>query len=219
MCKKAVIVLSGGMDSGVLLAELWHSQSYKEIHALTFQYGSNHNERELEKANVLVKKYKVTHKIIDLDFIGNLFKSSLLEGADAIPEGHYAAVNMKSTVVPFRNGIMLAIAAGYADSIEADHLFIGSHSGDHFVYPDCRPNFNIHMEAAVAYGTSKGVELFRPYEHITKRAIGLKGNSLAFDFSDTYTCYKGREKHCGKCGACVERKQALEGFDTTEYES
>jgi 7-cyano-7-deazaguanine synthase len=215
--KKAVIVLSGGMDSGVLLADLTRQNCY-EIHALTFNYGSNHNPRENECAKKLAEKYGCkSHKVVMLPFIKETFDSSLLQGAEAIPEGHYAEESMKSTVVPFRNGIMLSIAAGYAESIKAELLFIGNHAGDHFIYPDCRPDFIEAMRETIKTGTFKNILLLSPYCDIDKRAIGKLGKVLNFDFSETYTCYKGDEKHCGVCGSCTERKEALEGFDTTEY--
>lgn len=216
--KKVVVVLSGGMDSGVLLASLAHTGGKKEIHALTFNYGSNHAKQEIAKAKILAKKYANYHVIIPLKFIKGLFKSSLLSGAKEIPEGHYQAENMKSTVVPFRNGIMLSIAIGYAESIGAEKVMIGAHSGDHYIYPDCRPEFLAAIKAAARLGTFTGVTIVSPFKHMSKRDIGNLGESIKFNFSYTYTCYKGRKKHCGKCGSCVERKEALEGFDTTTYE-
>jgi 7-cyano-7-deazaguanine synthase len=124
---------------------------------------------------------------------------------------------MKSTVVPFRNGIMLSIAAGLAESYELDAIMLANHSGDHAIYPDCRPEFIEGMAAAVEAGTYNGVKVVSPYCNMTKREIALRGRELGVDYSLTYSCYKGGEKHCGKCGTCVERKEALEGFDPTEY--
>ena len=149
------------------------------------------------------------------------FKSSLLSGADAIPEGHYADENMKSTVVPFRNGIMLAIAAGIAETNDISHIMIANHSGDHTIYPDCRENFISAMSAATHAGTYNGVTLFAPYTNITKSQIAKRGKELGIDYTETWSCYKGGEKHCGKCGTCVERKEALRDAgieDKTEYE-
>ncbi len=147
------------------------------------------------------------------------FKSSLLKnGFEEIPEGHHAADNMKSTVVPFRNGIMLSIAAGIAESEGAQYVLMANHSGDHFIYPDCRPEFVETMNQAIFAGTTNGVKLLAPYTALSKRDIALRGQQLGVDFAKTYSCYKGGEKHCGKCGTCVERKEALEGFDPTEYE-
>jgi 7-cyano-7-deazaguanine synthase len=217
--KKAVVILSGGMDSGVLLAKLRSDGEIKDIHTLNFQYGSNHNAREGRLAEMLSEKYHCSsHLTVPLDFIRDHFKSSLLAGAGAVPEGHYAAESMKSTVVPFRNGIMLSLAVGYAESVGTDAVFIGNHAGDHFIYPDCRPAFIKFMDATAASGTFLAVRIKSPFCDMTKRDIGLAGNAIGFDFSLTYSCYKGGEKHCGKCGSCTERKEALAGFDTTEYE-
>ena len=211
---KAVLVYSGGLDSTTLLYE------YKESIALavSFDYGSKHNKRELEFAAINCARLGIRHMVIPLEFIGRYFKSDLLESGGEIPEGSYADENMKSTVVPFRNGIMLAIAAGLAESYELDAIMLANHSGDHAIYPDCRPEFIEGMASAVKEGTYNGVKLVSPYCNLTKRDIALRGRELGVDFSLTYSCYKGGEKHCGKCGTCTERREALEGFDPTEYE-
>ncbi|MBR4595834.1 MAG: 7-cyano-7-deazaguanine synthase QueC [Bacteroidales bacterium] len=211
---KAVLVYSGGLDSTTLLYE------YKDSIALavSFDYGSKHNKRELEFAALNCKRLGIRHLVIPLEFMGKYFKSDLLIGGGDIPEGSYADENMKSTVVPFRNGIMLSIAAGLAESYELDAIMLANHSGDHAIYPDCRPEFIEGMAAAVEAGTYNGVKVVSPYCNMTKREIALRGRELGVDFSLTYSCYKGGEKHCGRCGTCVERKEALEGFDPTEYE-
>lgn len=126
---------------------------------------------------------------------------------------------MKSTVVPFRNGIMLSIAAGVAESNGLKRILIANHFGDHAIYPDCRKSFIDPMREAIKEGTYEQIEVFAPYTSISKRDIGLIGQKLGIDYATTYSCYKGGEKHCGKCGTCVERKEALEGFDPTEYEN
>ena len=210
---KAVLVYSGGLDSTTLLYE------YKDSIALavSFDYGSKHNKRELEFAALNCKRLGIRHLVISLEFMGKYFRSDLLIGGGDIPEGSYADENMKSTVVPFRNGIMLSIAAGLAESYELDAIMLANHSGDHAIYPDCRPEFIEGMAAAVEAGTYNGVKVVSPYCNMTKRDIALRGRELGVDFSLTYSCYKGGEKHCGRCGTCVERKEALEGFDPTEY--
>lgn len=210
---KAVLVYSGGLDSTTLLYE------YKDSIALavSFDYGSKHNKRELEFAAINCRRLGIRHLVIPLEFMGKYFRSDLLIGGGDIPEGSYADSNMKSTVVPFRNGIMLSIAAGLAESYELDAIMLANHSGDHAIYPDCRPEFIEGMAAAVEAGTYNGVKVVSPYCNMTKRDIALRGRELGVDFSLTYSCYKGGEKHCGKCGTCVERKEALEGFDPTEY--
>lgn len=215
--KDSLIVVSGGMDSITLLYDM------KERIALgvSFNYGSNHNEREIAFAKLHCERLGIKHIVIDLDFMSRYFKSSLLEGADAIPEGHYAAENMKSTVVPFRNGIMLAIAAGLAESEGLKYLMIANHSGDHTIYPDCRPEFIRAMSDATRFGTYPNIEILAPYTNITKSDIARRGKQLGINYAETWSCYKGGEKHCGKCGTCVERKEALHDAgidDPTEYE-
>jgi 7-cyano-7-deazaguanine synthase len=144
-----------------------------------------------------------------------------LDGADAIPEGHYADENMKSTVVPFRNGIMLSIACGIAESRGLKYVLIANHAGDHSIYPDCRATFISSMSDAMAYGTYQNVKISAPYTTISKSDIAILGKGLGIDYTKTYSCYKGGEKHCGKCGTCVERKEAMQDagiIDKTEYE-
>ena len=211
---RAVLIYSGGLDSTTLLYE------YREHIALavTFDYGSKHNAREIAYARENCGRLGIKHLVIPLDFMGRYFKSSLLLGGGQIPEGAYAEDNMKSTVVPFRNGIMLSVAAGLAESYGLDTVLIANHSGDHALYPDCRPAFVEAMDAAVQAGTYEGVRVVSPYCGITKREIALRGKELGVDFGLTYSCYKGGEKHCGKCGTCTERREALEGFDPTIYE-
>ena len=198
MDKDCVLILSGGMDSTTML----HEYAGRIALAVSFDYGSNHNAREIEYARMNCEITGVEHIVIPLTFMGRYFNSSLLEGADKIPDGHYAEDNMKSTVVPFRNGIMLAVAAGLAESRGLKHVMMANHGGDHTIYPDCRPEF------AAATELSKG-------------EIAAHGKGLGMDYSLTYSCYKGREKHCGTCGTCVERKEALAAAgidDPTEYE-
>lgn len=215
--KDALIVVSGGMDSITLLNE------FKEEIALavTFDYGSNHARKEIAFAKLHCERLGVKHIIIPLDFIHQYFKSSLLEGADAIPEGHYEDENMKSTVVPFRNGIMLAIACGLAESNGLHRVMIANHAGDHAIYPDCRRDFILAMDEAMTKGTYEGVEIFAPYTSISKTDIARRGKKMGLDYAETWSCYRGGEKHCGKCGTCVERKEALHDAgieDLTEYE-
>ncbi|WP_443701681.1 7-cyano-7-deazaguanine synthase QueC [Prevotella sp.] len=215
--KDSIIIVSGGMDSVTLLYD------YKDRIALgiSFDYGSNHNAKEIPFAKLHCERLGIKHVTIPLDFMHQYFKSSLLEGADAIPEGHYQDENMKSTVVPFRNGIMLAIAAGMAESYGLSHVMIANHGGDHAIYPDCRPEFISAMSNATEAGSYNGVTVLAPYTNITKGDIARRGNELGIDYNETWSCYKGGEKHCGKCGTCVERKEALHyaGIeDTTEYE-
>lgn len=215
--KDSVIILSGGMDSVTLLHE------YKEEIALaiTFDYGSNHAAKEIAFAKEHCTELGIEHIIIPLGFIHQYFKSSLLEGADAIPEGNYDDENMKSTVVPFRNGIMLSIACGLAESRGLHRVMIANHGGDHAIYPDCRQEFIESMSAAMQNGTYEGVSVFAPYTNITKSDIARHGAEIGVDYKRTWSCYRGQEKHCGKCGTCTERKEAFKEAgveDPTEYE-
>lgn len=215
--KDSIIILSGGLDSTTMLYDYADSIAL----ALSFDYGSNHNKKELAFAAYHCNQLGIEHIIIPLEFIHQYFHSSLLSGAEAIPEGQYDDESMRSTVVPFRNGIMLAIAAGMAEDRRLARILMANHSGDHAIYPDCRPEFVQALAAAVQAGTYNGVELFTPYTHWTKTDIALRGKELGIDYSKTWSCYKGGEKHCGKCGTCTERRQALQEagiVDTTEYD-
>ncbi len=215
--KNSVIILSGGMDSVTLL----HAFKAQIQIAITFDYGSNHNKREIEMAKYHCQQLGIEHIIIPLEFIGKYFKSSLLAGADAVPDGHYADENMKSTVVPFRNGIMLSIACGIAESRELNYVMIANHAGDHSIYPDCRATFIDSMSEAMSYGTYNNVKIEAPFTTLTKTDIARLGNELGVDYTKTYSCYKGGEKHCGTCGTCTERKEAFRDAgvkDPTEYE-
>lgn len=215
--KDSAIIVSGGMDSITLL----YDRQDEIALGISFDYGSNHNAREIPLARMHCERLGIRHVTIDLAFMHQHFKSSLLEGAEAIPEGHYADDNMKSTVVPFRNGIMLSIAVGIAESHGLGKVLIANHGGDHTIYPDCRPEFIQAIDAASRAGTYAQVSVVAPYTNITKADIAAIGRRLGIDYAETWSCYKGGEKHCGKCGTCVERKEALAlaGIaDTTEYE-
>ncbi len=217
MSKDALIVVSGGMDSITMLYE------YKDEIALgiSFDYGSNHNANEIPLAKMHCDRLGIKHITLPLSFMQQHFKSSLLEGGNAIPEGHYNSENMASTVVPFRNGIMLSIACGIAESNGLQRVLIANHGGDHNIYPDCRPEFIDAMSNAMTAGTDTKVKIFAPYTNITKAQIARHGKALGIDYSETWSCYKGGNKHCGKCGTCIERKEALMEagiVDTTEYE-
>lgn len=218
MEKDALIVLSGGMDSVTMLHEYADTIDL----AVTFNYGSNHNMREIACARRQCERLGIELVEIDLSFIGRYFHSSLLEGAESIPEGGYDFDNMKSTVVPFRNGIMLAAAAGLAESHGLKAVMIANHAGDHAIYPDCRESFIKAMGAAISAGTYENIELRAPYTLLSKAEIARHGKKLGVDYGDTYSCYKGGEKHCGRCGTCIERREALAEAgidDPTVYEN
>lgn len=215
--KDSVIIVSGGMDSVTMLYEM------KDRIALgvSFDYGSNHNAREIAFAGLHCERLGIRHIVIRLDFMCRYFKSSLFEGAGAVPEGHYDDDNMRSTVVPFRNGIMLSVAAGIAESNGLRYLMIANHGGDHAIYPDCRPEFIRAMSDATKFGTYPGVEIVAPYTELTKSDIARKGKTLGVNYAETWSCYKGGDRHCGRCGTCVERREALRDAgieDLTEYD-
>lgn len=205
MTKDSLIVLSGGMDSVSLL----YVRRETIALAVTFDYGSNHAGREIAMARENCRRLGIEHLVIPLDFMAKYFKSALLEGADAIPDADYATENMTATVVPFRNGIMLSIAAGIAESRGLKRVLIANHSGDHTIYPDCRPGFISAMSEATRRGTYPGIVVDAPFTNLTKAEIARQGSAAGADFSLTYSCYKGGEHHCGKCATCRERRQAF----------
>ena len=216
MKKDTVIILSGGMDSVTLL----YDQQERIALAVSFDYGSKHNDREIPFACLHCERLGIPHIVIPLDFMTKYFKSSLLEGGEEIPEGHYADENMKSTVVPFRNGIMLSIAVGIAESNDLRFVMMANHAGDHTIYPDCTPQFVDAFDEATRAGTFVKVGLLSPFTNWTKTDIARRGKELGINYAETWSCYKGEEKHCGKCGTCVERREALSEAgieDPTEY--
>ena len=218
MKKKVVVLVSGGMDSVSALYEA--HRTHQVIGALSFDYGSKHNHKEIPFAASHSQHLGIPHHVIRLEFVGQLFKSDLLKSGGAIPDGHYEEQSMKKTVVPFRNGIMLSIAGGFAESIEAQGLVIAAHAGDHAIYPDCREDFMKAMGDAIRLGTYAQIEILRPFIHSTKAEIARRGHELGVDFSKTWSCYKGETVHCGTCGTCVERREAfmLAGLsDPTAY--
>lgn len=205
------------MDSVTLL----HYMKSRISLAVSFDYGSNHNSREIECAKWQCSRLGIEHLVIPLSFMKDYFKSSLLEGGDSIPKDDYDEDNMKSTVVPFRNGIMLAVACGLAESRGLQHVMMANHSGDHSIYPDCRPEFTKAMSQAMQAGTYPGITLIDPFTGLTKGEIAKIGKELGVDYSHTYSCYCGGEKHCGTCATCRERKEAMKfaGLDDpTNYE-
>jgi 7-cyano-7-deazaguanine synthase len=213
---KSLLVYSGGLDSTVLL----YKYRINTVMAVSFIYGAKHNFREIDKAIHNCSKLGIEHRIIDLRSVGKHLKSSLFSESD-VPSGKYNGENMRSTVVPFRNGIMLSICAGIAESNDVDTIMIANHTGDHFIYPDCRPEFIEMMHRAVLCGTEGKIKLLAPFTNIDKIQIVKIGRDLGIDFSETWTCYNGREIHCGVCGSCNERKESFKLAkikDPTEYE-
>ena len=206
MSQKVVVVFSGGMDSFTVL-NLAVKQDL-EVFALSFDYGQRH-KKELDYAARACGALHVQHKIVDISAINQLIGGSSLTSSIDVAEGHYEEESMKSTVVPNRNMILLSMAVGYAVSIEANKVYYGAHSGDHAIYPDCRPEFVHKMNDVCAIANYEAVEIVTPYLNVSKTAILEAGLEMGLDYNLTWTCYNGREKACGKCGACQERLQAF----------
>jgi 7-cyano-7-deazaguanine synthase len=206
---KVIVLCSGGMDSVVALH--WARREHEVAAAVSFDYGAKHNARELPMAAEQAALIGARHVVIPLRFMDELFESALLSSGGEIPEGHYEAENMKQTVVPFRNAIMLSVATGLAESMGAEGLVIAAHGGDHAIYPDCREDFMQAMGDAMRLGTYAGVRLLRPFIAMKKDRIAAEGARLGVDFARTWSCYKGGAVHCGRCGTCVERREAFIG--------
>tara|TARA_Y100001973_G_scaffold18871_2_gene27773 strand:+ start:1918 stop:2577 length:660 start_codon:yes stop_codon:yes gene_type:complete len=217
---KVVVIYSGGMDSFTVLHRALRDGH--EVYALSFNYGQRH-VKELEVARKVTNALNVPHKVVDITTINELIaNSSLTSNTTDIPEGHYEEASMQSTVVPNRNMILLSLAIGYAVSIGAEAVYYGAHSGDHAIYPDCRPEFVQRMNEVSKIANYEPVEIAVPYLANDKAEILRDGLAMGLDYSNTWTCYNGREKACGKCGACVERLEAFAANNATDplsYES
>jgi 7-cyano-7-deazaguanine synthase len=205
--QRALVVYSGGMDSTTAL--YWARREYAEVATISIAYGAKHNAREYAAAQKICALLGVANTRLELPFIGQLFTSSLLQGGAAIPHADYAPENLTSTIVPFRNGIMLAVAAGFAADRNFAVLILGNHGGDHEIYPDCRPEFIAGMATAIRCGTHPAVELLAPFCYLTKTQIAQRGKELGVDFALTYSCYEGGAEPCGQCATCRERARAL----------
>ncbi len=217
--KKTLVVCSGGLDSVTLAYQV--AAERQLIGLLTFDYGQRH-KKEIDFAVLAAKRLGVPHRVIDIAHIGALLSSSLTDNSLAVPEGHYSADNMATTVVPNRNAIMLTIAFGLADSIGAEAVGIAVHGGDHFIYPDCRPEFIAQFAKmqALALGKNPAIELYTPYLTITKGDIAKQSVQYRVPLHETWSCYQGGEQHCGRCGTCVERLEAIayaNAEDSSDY--
>ncbi|MDF2179328.1 7-cyano-7-deazaguanine synthase QueC [Aliiglaciecola sp. CAU 1673] len=218
MAQKVVVIFSGGMDSFTVLNKAFRQGH--DVYALTFDYGQRHC-KEIDYAAKVCQELGISHKVIDIRSINGILAGSSLTDDIDVPEGHYAEDNMKSTVVPNRNMILLSLAVGYAVSLGANKVYYGAHSGDHTIYPDCRPEFVKRMNDVCAIANYEPVEIVTPYLNDSKIEILADGLAMGLDYSKTWTCYNGREKACGKCGACDERLEAfrINGVsDPLEYE-
>jgi 7-cyano-7-deazaguanine synthase len=213
MSEKVVVIYSGGMDSYTVLNKA--IKSGFDVYALSFNYGQRH-VKELEVAASVCADLNVHHKVVDISAINQLIGGSSLTDDIEVPEGHYEEESMKSTVVPNRNMILLSLAVGYAVSLKANKVFYGAHSGDHAIYPDCRPEFVEKMSDVCRIANYEEVEIVCPYLNNTKIEILTDGLEMGLDYSHTWTCYNGREKACGKCGACQERLEAFSLNNATD---
>lgn len=213
----AVAIYSGGMDSCTLVYDL--ARTY-EVHTLSFDYGQRHR-KELDYARAVARDLGIFHKTISLLQLRDLLgRSSLTDVTIDVPEGHYTDETMKATIVPNRNAIMLSIAYGFAVSIGAKLVAIAAHAGDHPIYPDCRQGFIEMLSVTLSTGNDSDIYIHAPYTNRTKADIARLGNELGVPWNHTWSCYKGLSLHCGRCGTCVERREAfaLAGInDPTEY--
>ncbi len=216
---RTIVICSGGLDSVSLAHKIAVEQEL--VGLLSFDYGQRHR-KELDFAAACARRLGVPHEIIDITGVGRHLTGSALTDDIDVPDGHYAEETMKATVVPNRNAIMLAIAFGLASAQKAEAVAVAVHGGDHFIYPDCRPGFidafqKMQDEALDGYGA---VRLYAPYVDVPKAAIVADGARHGTPFVETWSCYKGGENHCGRCGTCVERREAfhLAGVDDpTDY--
>ena len=216
---KTTLVCSGGLDSVSLAHVLANDGQLSRL--VSFDYGQRHN-KELAFAAACSERLNVPHHVIDLRSVGASLTGSALTDDLDVPDGHYAEDTMKVTVVPNRNAIMLTIAYGVAAAAGDDAVAAAVHGGDHFIYPDCRPAFTSSFETMQRYALDgyADISLFTPYVHVSKAEIAAEGLRLGIDYRKTWSCYKGGETHCGRCGTCVERREAFHlagGIDPTEY--
>lgn len=219
MTKKVVVVYSGGMDSYTLLN--WVYSKGFDVYAISFDYGQRH-AKELTYAIRACYNLDIDHHVINMRGLKDVITLSALTSDTPVPEGHYEEESMKQTVVPNRNMILLSIASAYALSIGAECVYFGAHSGDHAIYPDCRLPFIEAVNDTLQLGNYGQVTVYAPFLDLTKTDIASIGLSLGIDYTNAWTCYNGRDKACGKCGACVERKEAITtsgATDNMQYEN
>ncbi|MBO6850606.1 MAG: 7-cyano-7-deazaguanine synthase QueC [Marinobacter sp.] len=213
MSETVVVIYSGGMDSFTLM-HLARARGH-QVHALSFDYGQRH-VRELECARDVCARAGIPHQVLDIRALSTVMAGSALTSEVAVPEGHYAEDSMKATVVPNRNMILLSLATGYAVTAGASAVWYGAHGGDHAIYPDCRPEFVEKMDAVCRVANYQPVAIEAPFMAMDKSAILAEGLKLNLDYSQTWTCYNGRERACGVCGSCVERQEAFAAHGLTD---
>ncbi|WP_417814009.1 7-cyano-7-deazaguanine synthase QueC [Thalassospira alkalitolerans] len=218
---KTIVVCSGGLDSVTLAYKVAREHSLHSL--ISFDYGQRH-KKELDYAARAASDLGVKHHVVDLTSVGGLLGGSSLTSDDIdVPDGHYAEETMRITVVPNRNAIMFAVAFGAAAAAGADAVATAVHGGDHFIYPDCRPDFITSFQTMQNHALEgvRDVTLYTPFVNVSKADIALEAGRLAVPIDRTWSCYKGHETHCGRCGTCVERREALELArmpDPTVYE-
>ena len=213
MAETVVVIYSGGMDSYTLLHRALAAGH--QVHALSFNYGQRH-VRELDAARTVCQRLGISHKVIDITAMQAVMAGSALTGDLEVPEGHYEEASMQATVVPNRNMILLALATGYAVTLEAEAVWYGAHGGDHAIYPDCRSEFVEKMDAVCRIANYQPVRIEAPYLRANKSEILADGLAMGLDYRDTWTCYKGGELACGRCGSCVERLEAFASQGVTD---
>ncbi|GEN29229.1 7-cyano-7-deazaguanine synthase [Halovibrio variabilis] len=209
-----VVIYSGGMDSFTLLHRALREGL--SVHALSFDYGQRH-ARELDTARQVCTSLGLPHQVVDIRAIHSLIDNSALTNPDqAMPQGDYAADNLRATVVPNRNMILLSLAIAKAVNIGASRVDYGAHGGDHILYPDCRPAFVDAMNQVAGIANFEPVTLHAPYLHTSKADILREGLAMGLDYQHTWTCYEGRELACGVCGSCHERLAAFAANGVTD---
>lgn len=212
---KTLVICSGGLDSVTLAYKIAKESTLAAL--VSFDYGQRH-KKELDFARRIAENLRVPHSVIDISQIGAQLSGSALTDNVDVPDGHYAEESMKVTVVPNRNAIMLSIAYGIASSRKLDAVAAAFHGGDHFIYPDCRPPFVQSFEIMQKHALEGmgEIALNAPFLKMTKADIVSKGAELNVPFSQTWSCYKGGERHCGRCGTCVERREAFHLADVND---
>lgn len=217
---KTLVVCSGGLDSVTLAHKVAQENILSAL--VSFDYGQRH-KKEILSAKTCAETLGVPHIVIDISEVGKQLSGSALTDDVAVPDGHYAHETMKATIVPNRNAIMLTIAYGVASARGLDAVATAVHGGDHFIYPDCRPAFITAFEAMQneALDGFGDIRLYTPFLKTDKTEIAREAARLNVPIEQTWSCYKGGETHCGRCGTCVERIEACHlagATDLTEYQ-
>ena len=219
---KILVLSSGGIDSTTLVYYFAEIENF-EVQPVFFNYGSKHNPKEIESVKQICNILNLELINVDIsELTSTIWSNSALINEDrSIPEGYYTQENMSQTIVPFRNGVLISLVSSIAENLGIEYVGIAVHSGDHFIYPDCRPNFIQVMKYAIYRGTENNIKLRAPFVYLNKAEIVKLGYFLRVPYELTWSCYNGRDKHCGRCGTCIER---LESFhfnnltDPVEYE-